>query len=426
MTVEIVLDATAEDGRAFLGWAPVKASARLKNPSPGNAPVPVTLSNGGTATGGRVVFDTKRSDAGRDQLPIVLPASGQPVEFWVAGQFQRPSIAYADAAIDAIGPDGAALGRRELMVRIRKNAVKLTADERDRFLIALGKLNDQGNGPFRSFRDTHVEDSYYEAHGYPGFPPWHRAYLLDLERSLQAIDATVTLPYWRFDEPASALFAPEFLGMPPANPSEGDVIDFPYGHPLETWRTDTTSDPIARRPRYNIANAPPSNNVITQKATLELGDNFPAFRSYEGRPHGYAHTSFQGPVNNPSTAAKDPLFFLLHANVDRLWAFWQWYYHRTDPDDPKSYALTGPPRQPNNIGHKLDDTLWPWNGDTVAPRPNFKPPRGAFPVSSLVTRPGATPTIRDMIDYQGVKGGPSLGFDYDDVPFELHSTGPVS
>jgi hypothetical protein len=32
---------------------------------------------------------------------------------------------------------------------------------------------------------------------------------------------------------------------------------------------------------------------------------------------------FGGSIRDPTTAAKDPLFFLLHCNVDRLWAKWQ-------------------------------------------------------------------------------------------------------
>lgn len=68
--------------------------------------------------------------------------------------------------------------------------------------------------------------------------------------------------------------------------------------------------------------------------------------------------------------------------------------------------------------------MWPWNGisgdGTVAnPRPRGTPPRTHFPASSAVFRPGSTPRVRDMIDYQGVHETDSLGFDYDDVPFEI-------
>ena len=434
MHVDIALDATdPATGRSFLTWTPVKGHARLTDNGGAHAPVSVTLQNGGAAGGGQVAFELHRTDAGKPTLALQLPIDGSPVDFWVAGEFQRPSIAYGDAAIVAVDGTGASIGRRELMVRIRKNAVKLTDAERDRFLTAMGKLNAAGKGPFQSFRDTHVAPSISEAHGFPGFPPWHRAYLLDLERSLQSVDASVTLPYWRFDEPAPALFAQAFLGMPPANPQAGNVIQFPHGHALEFWRTDG-SDPIERRPLYNIANAPPTTSggrpsVISQMATLKLGTAFVAFRRYEGAPHGSAHVSFQGPINSVPTAAKDPLFFLLHGNVDRLWAFWQWLNHRHDVLSPETYSTSGvhwPPNRPTGLGHNLGDTVWPWNQSRTPPRPTFPPPRGPMPASPLTAAPGGAPRIQDMIDYQGVHGGQALGFDYDDVPFERAPGGPVS
>jgi tyrosinase len=430
MQIAIDLEATDANGLTFLSWVPVRGTARLSDADGAQSPVVVSLRNGGISGGGRVVFDTKASDEGNAELQLQLPVNGSKVEFWVAGEFQHPSKDYGDAAIEAIVPTEGAVGRRELMVRIRKNAVTLSSSERDLFLLALGKLNDAGQGPFQSFRDTHVALSEDEAHGFPAFPPWHRAYLLDLERSLQAIEPTVALPYWRFDQPAPSLFAPDFLGMPPANPAQGDVIQLPHGHPLEFWKTDTT-DPIERRPRYNIANAPLQQIqgqrwVISQQATMALGTQYALFRAFEGAPHGPAHVSFDGPVNDVPTAAKDPLFFLLHCNVDRLWAFWQWLNHRHNPNDAATYSLSGPVRPPGNVGHKLGDTMWPWNGSTTPPRPNFPPPRGAFPSSPLFSRPGPQPQVRDMIDYQGIHEQGALGFDYDDVPFEMPPAGVTS
>ena len=105
------------------------------------------------------------------------------------------------------------VGSAEVMVRIRKNANTLTTDERDRFVSALAKLNNQGLGRFTDFRDMHVAVTLAQAHGAPGFLPWHRAYLLDLERELQVIDASVALPYWRFDRPAPNIFTRDFLGV---------------------------------------------------------------------------------------------------------------------------------------------------------------------------------------------------------------------
>jgi tyrosinase len=424
MRVQIAAPGLDDQGPMLLTWVPVKAKARLADASDVTDAAVITLRNGGAEGGGRVIFDMTRSDAGVPEIQLRLPADGSPVEFWVAGEFQHPSSALSDAAIEAVA-NGPSVGRRDLMVRIRKNAVALSSGERDRFLVAMAKLNDAGRGIFQAFRNTHVLKSIDEAHGFPGFPPWHRAYLLDLERELQRIDPSVALPYWRFDEPAPTLFGPAFLGMPADDVAAGDTIQFPHGHPLEFWRTDGT-DSIDRRPLYDIAGPPPTRNgsqpwVISQTDTLNLGPEFVQFRRMEGAPHGTAHSSFQGPISNVPQAAKDPLFFLLHANVDRLWAFWQWFNRRTDPSDPATYSVMGrfPPR-PHLIGHKPGDTMWPWNGSRTPPRPTFAPPRGPFPSSTIVTRPGPQPKIQDMIDYQGVHSGEPLGFDYDDVPFELH------
>jgi tyrosinase len=132
----------------------------------------------------------------------------------------------------------------------------------------------------------------------------------------------------------------------------------------------------------------------------------------EGDPHGQAHVSFTGFISSIPTAARDPLFFMLHCNVDRLWAKWQWLFQRHDPAVAASY------RQGNRVGHRLADTMWPWNQVTTPPRPPTAP-GGTFAASPSTPLPGATPTVQQMLDYQGKLVGTALGFDYDDVPFEL-------
>ncbi|HKE99200.1 MAG TPA: tyrosinase family protein [Actinomycetes bacterium] len=97
----------------------------------------------------------------------------------------------------------------------------------------------------------------------------------------------------------------------------------------------------------------------------------------EGDPHGVAHTSFTGSISQISTAARDPLFFMLHANVDRLWAKWQWTSRRFEATDPNTYSREGGASDPGatRIGHNLDDTMWPWNQVTTSPRPPTAPGR---------------------------------------------------
>jgi tyrosinase len=411
MNVEFRLPGHDHLRRVFLTWTPVEARARLVNPTAAAA-VRVTLRNAGAPGGGRVTFSTTRMGPRTSTLALNLPVSGAWVSFFVAGEFGRPSVNLGDAVIEAFrSPSHVVFGRRRVTVRIRKDAQTLSAAERDRFLAAFGTLNGSGAGRFRDFRDMHVSAAVLEAHGNVGFLPWHRAYLLDLERELQAIDPRVTLPYWRFDRPAANVFTRQFMGVPNA----AGQLQFTAGHPFNTWRSDGALG-ISRTPLFNTKNAPPG--LLTEQQTINLGGltaqtaSYANFDAMEGNPHGSAHTSFSGFISAIPTAARDPLFFMLHCNVDRLWAKWQWVRKRTSQADPRAFA----PASPNRIGHHLPDTMWPWNGVTAAPRPPTAPGGNLAP-SRSTTAPGPTPIVGAMLDYQAVGGGPSLGFAYDDVPF---------
>jgi len=291
------------------------------------------------------------------------------------------------------------------MVRIRKNANDLTPAERDRLVSAFAQINNQGAGRFADFRDMHTNVTSPQAHGAPGFLPWHRAYLLDLERELQSIDPTVALPYWRFDQASPNIFTLDFFGV---SNSVG-TVSFSPTNPLQFWRTDGVPG-INRRPFFGTNTAPPG--LRTEAQTLALGNAYPAFRTLEGNPHGSAHTSFGGFISSIGTAARDPLFFLLHCNVDRLWAKWQRQFGRFDPAVAASFDGAA-----NPIGHNLPDTMWPWNGITTPPRPPTAP-GGSLAASPCVSAPGPQPRVSQSLDYQGnVNAVSRLGFDYDDVPF---------
>jgi len=133
----------------------------------------------------------------------------------------------------------------------------------------------------------------------------------------------------------------------------------------------------------------------------------------EGNPHGTAHTRWDGFILQIPTAAKDPLFFLLHCNVDRLWAKWQKQNGRFDASVAASFD--GDPNNP--IGHNLNDTMWPWNGITGGQRPPTAP-GGAMASTPCATAPGPQPRVKSSLDYQGaVNAIAREAFDYDDVRF---------
>jgi tyrosinase len=405
MNVELQINnSTAPDAR-FLSWSPSACRIRVSNPSGVNtSTINVRIAAVSASSGGTVVFRSGTTGAFSANLTLTVPVNGTSVPFFAAGKFGLPSVNDGDVKIEArVGTT--LVGSVPVMVRIRKNAEKLTPGERDRFVSAFAKLNNQGLGRFTDFREMHKTNiSLAQAHGVPGFLPWHRAYLLDLERGLQAIDPSVALPYWRFDQPAPSIFKQDFFG---ASDALGTVT-FSATNPLQFWTTDGVQG-INRRPHFNTAVAPPG--LRNEAQTLGLGNSFQAFSVMEGNPHGLAHTSFGGSIQTPATAPKDPLFFLLHCNVDRLWAKWQRANNRFDPAVAASYVNN--PGDP--LGQKLGDTMWPWDNITVGARPPTAP-GGPMAKSPCVAAPGLHPRVRDCLDYHGVINAASnMGFDYDDV-----------
>ena len=430
MRTEITIDGADSAGANYIAWAPVHSSIRLVDADGGADSVDVLLRNQNPSNGGQIVFRDAIPGAEQDTLRLRLPVDGTSVDFFFAGKFRHPSVADKDAVIEVVEANTEdVLSTKALMVRIRKNANELTEDERDRFLSAFAILNGGGNGRFSAFRAMHREKTQDEAHNFPGFLAWHRAYLLDLERELQQIDPSVALPYWRFDQPAPNLFTGEFIGVA----DNSGTVRFDPGHPLEFWATDglegitRTPDFVTSGPNAEAATFTFEGNrrLVTNEArTLRLGRPeylYARFVRMEGDPHGAAHGSFvAGFITAIDTAAKDPLFFLLHANVDRLWAKWQWVRQRFDTTNPATYEFLSNAGDPGSarVGHNLNDTMWPWNQVTGGDRP-VTAPGGTLAASPTANAPGPMPTVGDMIDYQGViNSGNRLGFDYDDVRFE--------
>jgi len=409
MAIELLINNSADARAKYVSWTPSQCKIRLADATGMTQPVPVKLRNKPGAAGGKAVFYASLAAAPAATLSLTLPLSGTSVSFFVAGKFGSPSVADGDAAIQ-VRAGTRLLGEFPLMVRIRKNANKLTAGERDRFVAAFARFNDRGAGRFADFRSMHTDAGSPEAHGAPGFLPWHRAYLLDLERELQVIDPSVALPYWRFDQRAPALFSGDFFGHSDAT----GTVHFSATNPLQFWSTDGVPG-IKRRPLFDTATSG-GNNLRNEAQTLAFGNQYVLFQEMEGDPHGLAHTSFGGSLSSIGTAAKDPLFFLLHANVDRLWAKWQKRFSRYDPAQASSFDRNAAGGG-NRIGHNLGDTMWPWNGITGTPRPPTAP-GGGLAGSPCVSAPGPQPAVRDGLDYQGrVAASSRLGFDYDDVPF---------
>jgi tyrosinase len=419
LTVEVRVNGTANASGRYLTWAPSPLELRVTDAAGATAPIRVRVRTRPRSRG-RLAFRTAPAAVPTPEVTLDLDHRGRPSALFVAGEFGLPSRADGDTTLEVLRPPTTTVvASVPLMVRVRKDAETLTVAERNRFLRALARLNDRGAGKFRDFRNTHTDDTTDEAHFFDGFMPWHRAYLLDLERELQRIDPSVSLPYWRFDRPAPKLFNAAFIGAPDAS----GLARMTPSNPLQLWTTDGIPG-IDRSPFFAVASSAangPAGPVLAEAATVQHNGPYSTLRpSFEGNPHGRAHVSFGGWISEIGTAAKDPLFFLLHCNVDRLWAKWQWFRRRFDATKTPNYPFVGSATSPTRtrIGHNALDTMWPWNNIRGGERP-LTAPRQPFPTAAPTAAPGGRPTIGAMLDFQG-RADPArrLGFDYDDVPYE--------
>ncbi len=132
------------------------------------------------------------------------------------------------------------------------------------------------------------------------FFAWHRMYCYFFERILRAKsgDPNLTLPYW--DYQTNPVLQPDYRNSASGNP----LYD------------GTRSGSI------NSGGSLPAS--IMTSIDNALNDNIPYydFQSDINGPHGSVHVSVGGNMSSVSTAAKDPVFWLHHCNIDRLWEAW--------------------------------------------------------------------------------------------------------
>lgn len=460
--VQIQLRGSDDPNNDYLAWAPVPATIRVSDPTGLTGDLPVVLSNGagagqpcGGAGHGAVVFAANvgpGETATADALNLTLPKDGRPVPFVVAGKFRCPSIGAKDAAIQVRGADGASLGSRNVMVRIRKDVETLTTAERQIYLDALRaiKLRDSKDPhSFEGFVRTHrlsslgarlpkTDPNAYpdQAHGGPAFLAWHRAYLLEFERELQKIDPRVALPYWRIWQPLPTmpkLFDSAFLGrnsIDVQNPAVPELTVFDDTNPLYGWtmpysNTGQEADQTALY-RYRSDWKQPGSRGVESPETLAGQLARPGYEAFarntvdgiEQNPHNVGHNATGSWMQDCTISPSDPAFWLFHTEHDRLWAQWQNRHGRFDNTgaDRDAYYIvpTQKPGDPNYghfdpasgncrvggwscppLGHNLFDTMWPWDGitgsqptDVYAKRRPSTAELGPFPRSTV---PGLWP-----------------------------------
>lgn len=455
LSVVVDVRSTFETTDDYITWAPTECTARVVGGDPSGSSVIVHLTNDNptlSPEAGNLKFAssiTPGQSATLDTISLNLPQSGQGVKFYIAGSkvSQLTAASLAQGGRDAVmeihrdSVTGQLVGSQAVMVRARRNISKLNTLERAEYLDAIATM--KGTGMHERFATMHaigtgrVPGSNWpdQSHRGPGFLPWHRAFLLHYERVMQTTHPHVSLHFWREDEPSN-IFVQSFLGANRIGIGLDDVDFGPLGdgNPLHGWTIGGVALNRERADRANIAWCNLQANVISPSAYRgPPGGNFSS--GVESNPHNDGHGWVGGWMADCQTSPQDPVFFSFHADIDRLWAVWQWDHDRfqSDGSDPLHYRpsdnfVSG---STTAFGHHLFDTMWPWDeikgpgAGFTGNRPNSAP-EAPFPASLLPgTWPAALakPQPATMIDYLGVGGGGvDLGFCYEDVPFGIKSS----
>jgi hypothetical protein len=261
----------------------------------------------------------------------------------------------------------------------RRNAASVTQAERDAYVQAIlaadtadfafpdgvtfwDKQNDiHSAGPVQS-----------AAHGNPAFLPWHREFMNRYEVLLQKTNPTLKLLYWDWTrdprQPINGFsyFSTDFMGAIGAGTTTEVREPFvPLMSPIQLVRNSRTADQT-----FGFRSDP---NVLARAQYHNLTGNN-GLRTFieTGSYHNRAHVDVGGsqPTTCPQQpetclyalsyvvqAARDPFFFLLHGNVDRLWAQWQ----RANPlrFDSRPGAT---PYGLDSSNANITRTMPPWDG----------------------------------------------------------------
>ncbi|MEJ1970649.1 MAG: tyrosinase family protein [Rhizomicrobium sp.] len=164
------------------------------------------------------------------------------------------------------------------------------------------------------------------------FVIWHRAYLHFFERTLRAAtgDESFALPYWDYtvaeQRTFPEIYAPEFL-------DDKSKLRNPLFHPnrekaftrglLEiSALVGQAEKTVGAATFFHEVGAPGFGGDDLDEDRTQVG-------LLEQRPHNDIHLAVGGVINSANgamaeitTAAFDPVFWVHHANIDRMWAAW--------------------------------------------------------------------------------------------------------
>lgn len=218
----------------------------------------------------------------------------------------------------------------------RQSWDNLSCDEQDAFLTNIRRL--KRNGIYDTFVRVHIENEL-ASHGTPEFLPWHRWFIYQFELALRSVAdppyKCMSLPYWDWEldagnEGMSSVLSPETFSS-----FEGTNQSGRCKFQINRW--NGAGSCLRRTLNSNFRFWGEGRVVAIIRGYTQYGDDFPndrtrlnGFRAaLEGGPHAAPHNFIGGSMVDQN-APNDPLFWIHHANVDRLWSIWQDYHGHTN------------------------------------------------------------------------------------------------
>jgi polyphenol oxidase len=272
-------------------------------------------------------------------------------------RFPRLARTRVRKSVHEVAADGKELARLEKAYRMLKDL-----DKKDpRSWCQQANLHEKhcAHGP--GDRPTGEDAQHLQIHFGWYFLPWHRAYLYFYEGILAELlkDDTFALPYWDWTQNPTlpdVFFDPKSpLHHPNRAAKKGDSIE-----------KDPAVRDVTRRDALDAIQAIPYFHPPLPGLTGSFGgppDNDQASGQLQGAlesgPHNAIHNWVGGDMGSFDTAARDFVFFLHHANVDRIWADWLLLAGHTNPSSPtwqtQWFNFTDPQR--NEVSVTAGDTV---------------------------------------------------------------------
>lgn len=197
------------------------------------------------------------------------------------------------------------------MVIKRRNQSSLQDNEWNDFVDTVNKLHESNDVNWNDLVKIHVDamssvGSAWGVHSMGSgdgrnFLAWHRDYLLFMENKLRSFNPEVTLPYW---DSYNDVKIPNQLSKQ---------------EDLDNWG-------VSRTPTLSQLDPPEEIDA------LNLLGSFNPFQKKLEVIHNSTHRYVGGQMQSAASPT-DPLFWLHHANIDRLWSNWQKKNPGKDPDN---------------------------------------------------------------------------------------------